>query len=432
MNKDENKSVWQKTVIPSRYVPLFIIFVGVLCVFMYDAYIQAVNGPVIGSIFAPVVEIENGMAPMRVLPPPPPSEVTIPVKRDVPQFPCSKNFQRFNGPYYIRDDGAICHQSRYEVIAWVDKESFVELGELHAKDKNGVYYLGANHYLNWNADWGPRDWVVMEGADPETFIILSSNTNFIAKDKNSVYVMPEAIGYADPETFEVVTREVDLWPSYYYKDKNHTYVLLNKKLAIVSHDSEVDIDTLFKIDRRSQDESYRNEDGQMYFAQKLVSGADAGSFSVFLSPHERPCKGNPDAGAEYARYGKDSNNVYYKGELVMGADVDTYEMVYSGCYLQEYAKDKNQAYYKGKAIGGSDPATFKVFASQPYEGCGYGDFSLDKNYVYFEDKIVPYAEPVTFEVVLSDFGKDHDSVFWRNVLQTQFDAEDFDLDCDYG
>ena len=49
-------------------------------------------------------------------------------------------------------------------------------------------------------------------------------------------------------------------------------------------------------------------------------------------------------------YDKDENNVYYDGEIIEGADPETFKYLRLG-----YAKDKNNVYYDGKIIKGADP-----------------------------------------------------------------------------
>lgn len=115
-----------------------------------------------------------------------------------------------------------------------------------------------------------------------------------------------------------------------------------------------------------------------------------------------------------AGYYKDSEKVYLDGEIVEGADPDTFnstgnpfaydkDSVYSGIYKinnadkdtlrgldMDYAKDKNQVYYircyqcKVEIIEKADSNSFKTL--------GYG-YAKDKHYVYKSGKILINENP---------------------------------------
>lgn len=83
-------------------------------------------------------------------------------------------------------------------IYWIDYNTFQDLWNSYAKDKNNVYRLGT----------------VIEWANPETFQVLSEK---YTKDKNNVYRFGDIMKWADPETFEILKWE-------YAKDKNNVYL----------------------------------------------------------------------------------------------------------------------------------------------------------------------------------------------------------------
>lgn len=92
----------------------------------------------------------------------------------------------------------------------VDTLSFQILGGWYFKDKNRVYLLNSMAYGGY--------WVVYNGADLDTFHILSDTA--FACDKNYCFVVGRLIEVADPETFQVVPNNEHRLLS---RDENHLY-----------------------------------------------------------------------------------------------------------------------------------------------------------------------------------------------------------------
>jgi len=121
------------------------------------------------------------------------------------------------------------------------------------------------------------------------------------------------------------------------------------------------------------------------------------------------------AGTQYA---KDKNNVYYPIEIpcidfidcgvcfygkiiVEGANPTDFE------YLdKDYATSGNLVFFRGELLKGADGETFRVI-----EGPRYFYFATDKNNVYKHDKIVKDADPSTFY---------YDETDSRNVISEIF------------
>lgn len=70
-----------------------------------------------------------------------------------------------------------------------------------------------------------------------------------------------------------------------------------------------------------------------------LAGADPNTFKIL----------------KHDSYAKDRRQVYYKGELVKGADAETFESL--GDF---YARDKNRGYYGGDSIRSSKGSSFRV------------------------------------------------------------------------
>ncbi len=91
-------------------------------------------------------------------------------------------------------------------------------------------------------------------------------------------------------------------------------------------------------------------------------------------------------------YAKDDKHVYYFGNLIEGANPQTFKLV--GC---AYSKDDVRVYQWEKVLEGADPATFALLDTKFLDefGCTY---TKDKNYVYKHGKILPGENPKTFKI----------------------------------
>lgn len=70
-----------------------------------------------------------------------------------------------------------------------------------------------------------------------------------------------------------------------------------------------------------------------------------------------------------SRYGKDSNNVFFEGVAVAGADSKTFEII-----GEAHARDKNRGYYEGKPVAKTEGKTFREIDRF---------FSVDSKDVYY-------------------------------------------------
>ncbi len=89
-------------------------------------------------------------------------------------------------------------------------------------------------------------------------------------------------------------------------------------------------------DRRP--EGYSKDSWTVYYREREVEGAAAGSF-VSLG----------------GGYGKDAWTVFFQGRKVGGASASSFENIGKG-----YGKDAWSVYYRGEKIDGASPATFEV------------------------------------------------------------------------
>ena len=72
-------------------------------------------------------------------------------------------------------------------------------------------------------------------------------------------------------------------------------------------------------------------------------------------------------------YGIEDGEVYYINRKIEGADAKTFEVFEDG----EYAKDKNNVYYEENVLNEADPKSFKLLTKISY------GLSKDKNNLYF-------------------------------------------------
>lgn len=88
-------------------------------------------------------------------------------------------------------------------------------------------------------------------------------------------------------------------------------------------------------------------------------------------------------------YGIEDGEVYYINRKIEGADAKTFEVFEDG----EYAKDKNNVYYEENVLNEADPKSFKSL-SKVSSGLG-----KDKNKVYLFGLELKDVKPEKFQVV---------------------------------
>lgn len=109
----------------------------------------------------------------------------------------------------------------------------------------------------------------------------------------------------------------------------------------------------------------------------IVNGADNDSFAIIK-------------GGEYL-YGKDNYNVYFKNEIIPGADPKTFRLIEKG-----YAVDYKRAYFYKDSISNSSSTGFIVIDSY---------YSKDNKDVYFEDKPMNVCSVDNFRLLYEDENK---------------------------
>jgi hypothetical protein len=208
-------------------------------------------------------------------------------------------------------------------IEGADSETFKvisESDESYLADKNFVYFYGSK----------------LENADVNTFELLDFG---YAKDKNSVYFSGDSTKMegVEAESFQVLNE-------YYTKDKNAVYFGAGDYMWSIQQVKNVDVETFETIDGQA---FYAKDKNNIYFSDggaiaKVIENTDPQTFEVL---------GN--------NYSKDKNSVYSKDKLMPNADLDSFKLL-----KHHYAKDEANVYYGDKILTDADPSTFKIITYQ--------------------------------------------------------------------
>lgn len=222
-----------------------------------------------------------------------------------------KTFEPFVNYTHVKDKNGIHHFYQFNDDLVVEKvelspeidlktlQSFENYAE-YSKDKNNVYY----------------DFQKIEGADIKTF---EPDGYSIGKDKTGVYYKTHKINGIDINSTEVLENE-------FYKDKNNIYYR-NKKLENFKPENFEVISS--SLVQQNEDFYYFTEDenDNTKFFLLENKNVDAETFEVLDE-----------------EYTKDKNNVYYKGKILKGADVKTFDIHYNKSDNGYKIKDKNKVY----------------------------------------------------------------------------------------
>ena len=222
-----------------------------------------------------------------------------------------KTFEPFVNYTHVKDKNGIHHFYQFNDDLVVEKvelspeidlktlQSFENYAE-YSKDKNNVYY----------------DFQKIEGADIKTF---EPDGYSIGKDKKGVYYKTHKINGIDVNSTEVLENE-------FYKDKNNIYYR-NKKLENFKPENFEVISS--SLVQQNEDFYYFTEDenDNTKFFLLENKNVDVETFEVLDE-----------------EYTKDKNNVYYKGKILKGADVKTFDIHYNKSDNGYKIKDKNKVY----------------------------------------------------------------------------------------
>lgn len=157
------------------------------------------------------------------------------------------------------------------------------------------------------------------------------------------------------------------------------------------------------------------DNNHVYYKGQLVKGADpatlkAKRFPLFRDHHDYYYAGTPIHVADVQGFqvvkwcvgdhfwGKDSQYVYYDSLRVASADPQTFKVC-----SESIGKDNRRVYYKGKELKGADPATFVEI--------GDGVYMRDKAHVWWGATLLEDADAATFHVNKEGDGIDRHGAF---------------------
>ena len=220
----------------------------------------------------------------------------------------------------------------------------------------------------------------LDNVDIGSFKVLDSmdySDSYVAVDKNNVYFGNQIVSDLDPNKLYTVGND-------YYSDGINSYFCLD------TFEKTEDLTNKSKIRQYIEYYFFKGEKPQEY------------SYPFKKVETTKTLKAIKDL-----RYlASDGEKVYYKGELIKNADLDTLKAVSK--YNDDYFYDKNNVYYKTKALNLSSNDNLNLVSVEQgertylYDGLN-GNVSLEE-YI-FNKKYIPY------QVLGIDSGHVKDLVF---------------------
>lgn len=210
------------------------------------------------------------------------------------------------GHMFAKDEKHVFY--RTDITEQANTDSFEVLKYGYSKDQNSVFYK-AN---------------ILPQADLETFFVIENERKLpYSADKNGLIIKEKRINaMLDAHSFELLPRP-------YSKDKNHVY--FGDDFQILDHANPTtfvcpEFNSIVNYQYYAFDISraFYYENGQI----SIIENIDAKTFKV-LSTH----------------YAKDKNNVYYKSQIIAGADIESFHIPIK--MNHRTAKDKTHTYFEG-------------------------------------------------------------------------------------
>ena len=262
--------------------------------------------------------------------------------------PIENNFDYFkdkNNVYYIKSDYSDEIDNMYdyfEKVEGADVKSFEAIDYSVGKDKNSVYYeaqkingadvksfefVGYNFFKDKNNVYYQRSeftdnpdisykFPKIEGADSKSFETIDYS---VGKDKNSVYYETQKINGADTISFKSLENN-------FFRDKKSVYYK-NKKLENIKPENFKVINSSLVKQGENLYYNIKDENDNVKFIPLESKTVVDESFEVLDED-----------------YTKDKNNVYFKGKILKGADVETFDKHYNEDDNGYKIQDKNRIY----------------------------------------------------------------------------------------
>ena len=194
---------------------------------------------------------------------------------------------------------------------------------------------------------------ILDDVDINSFRTLNSgdrNTRIIGLDKNSVYFGNIAISDLDPNKLEVIGNG-------YYTDGTTTYFCspLSERNENLSTPMEILQSLIYSFSRTKKPQTY------IYPYKKVETNK------------------NLRAVQNFSFFATDGEKVYYKGEILENADLNTLKSVDG---YNEYFADKENVYYKSKLLPIKNSGKLKIVSTEQGDRFLYDEAN---GYVFIED-----------------------------------------------
>lgn len=157
-------------------------------------------------------------------------------------------------------------------------------------------------------------------------------------------------------------------------------------------------------------EGYRIEDQKVYYKQ--LSSLLGTTTTVIDSADYKSFRALRDG-----RYGVDKNYVFLFGNILKGADPNSFELVKGSSYLKMYAKDKSYVYLENTKIEGANPKHFKLLN---------GNYSTDENSIFYDESRFASISKY-FEIIDDYYSKDNEDVYLMGAPLKVCSVKDFDF-----
>ena len=339
-------------------------------------------------------------------------------------------------------ENSLYHDSNQYKIEYenVEINNLMPISPNFLKDENAIYRLVSGpDYASY------KMLTTIEEADPETFKVISKSNDSYILDKNNVYFYGSIIEDADVNTFKLLdfgyakdgqsifingdslnlkhidVESFELLNNYYSKDKNAVYFALGEYIWSIQEVENANLETFEIIDGK---DFYAKDNNNCYYQGEISS---CGNNTVFV---ESDCfnlfKDN------------DSGLIYSNFVLLEEADGESFEEVeYEGITM---FKDNNNLYIlndKPECERCGCELDLIIYKNADYNSFEFMNrYSKDKNNVYFFNggthaKLIEKADPQTFEFLGTDYSKDYNSVFFKDVMILNADVDSFEVLKDY-
>ena len=184
------------------------------------------------------------------------------------------------------------------------------------------------------------------------------------------------------------------------------------------------ISNLIFSENKKLNGNYGIEDGEVYYINRKIEGADAKTFEVF----------------EDGEYAKDKNNVYYEENVLNEADPKSFKLLTKISY--GLSKDKNNLYFWENKVNNIDIKTLEIMTDEfsiylkdkngVYILFSYnGGLPVDLDNVIMSPKILKNVDKQTFQLIGGKYSKDKNSVYYIGKKIAEVNPKNFKVLKDY-